>query len=373
MAPSRQGEYEMSRPFYLSPEQTMRELIDLNRKVVTGIERLSHIREKDIQAGVSPKEEVYRDDNVILYHYTPMVEKPFHIPVLIVYALVNRPYMVDLQEDRSLVRNLLKLGMDVYLIDWGYPGRGDRWLTLDDHINGYINDCVDVLREWHGLDRINLLGVCQGGTFSLCYTALYPEKVKNLITMVTPVDFHVQEGVPNLWAGCSTTAHTMDVDSLVDAFGNIPGEFMNLGFLMLKPFQLGLGKYLEMIDIMDNDEKLLNFLRMEGWIFDSPDQAGETYRQFMKDFYQGNKLISGNVVIGTKTVKLSQIQAPVLNVYAEQDHLVPPASSIALERYVGTTDYTLRSFPVGHIGMYVSGKVQRDLPPTIVQWLQDRG
>ena len=128
-----------------------------------------------------------------------------------------------------------------------------------------------------------------------------------------------------------------------------------------------------MIDIMDNDEKLHNFLRMEEWIFDSPDQAGETYRQFMKDFYQGNKLIRGFVKIGTKTVDLGQVRAPVLNVYAEQDHLVPPASSMALEHCVGTTDYTLRSFPVGHIGMYVSGKVQRDLPPTIVKWLRERG
>jgi poly[(R)-3-hydroxyalkanoate] polymerase subunit PhaC len=162
------------------------------------------------------------------------------------------------------------------------------------------------------------------------------------------------------------------VDTLVDAFGNIPGEFMNLGFLMLKPFQLGLGKYLEMIDILDNEEKLLNFLRMEEWIFDSPDQAGETYRQFMKDFYQGNKLIKGEVKIGNKRVDLRKIDIPVLNVYAEQDHLVPPASSMALAQHVGTTDYTLRSFPVGHIGMYVSGKVQRDLPPTIVNWLKER-
>ena len=359
-------------PLPLRPQDMTRELIELNQKVVKGIESLSRIRDKDIQVGASPKEEIYREDELVLYRFTPMVEQPFRIPILIVYALVNRPYMVDLQEDRSLVRNLLKLGMDVYLIDWGYPGRGDRWLTLDDYINGYINDCVDVVRSRHGLDRINLLGVCQGGTFSLCYSALYPEKVKNLVTMVTPVDFHVKEGLPNLWAGCNAGNHSMDVDALVDAFGNIPGEFMNLGFLMLKPFQLGLGKYLEMIDILDNEEKLLNFLRMEEWIFDSPDQAGETYRQFMKDFYQGNKLIKGEVKIGTKRVDLRKIDMPVLNVYAEQDHLVPPASSIALAQHVGTTDYTLRSFPVGHIGMYVSGKVQRDLPPTIVNWLKER-
>jgi len=356
----------------LHPHETARELIDINQKVLKGIENLSRIRSHDIQVGASPKEEIYREDNLVLYHFTPMVDKPFRVPILIVYALVNRPYMVDLQEDRSLVRNLLKLGMDVYLIDWGYPARADRFLTLDDYINGYINNCVDAVQEYHGGEGINILSICQGGTFSLCYTALHPDKVKNLITMVTPVDFHVREGVPNLWAGCEGGPQRMDVDGLVDAFGNIPGEFMNLGFLMLKPFQLGVGKYVEMIDILDDEEKLRNFLRMEEWIFDSPDQAGEAYRQFMKDFYQDNKLIKKEVKIGGKLVDLSKVRVPVLNVYAEQDHLVPPPSSIALGSYIGSTDYTLRSYPVGHIGMYVSGKVQRDLPPMIVQWLKER-
>jgi polyhydroxyalkanoate synthase subunit PhaC len=360
-------------PPLLNPHDTTRELIDLNQKILKGIENLGRIHKQDIQVGASPKEEVYREENLVLYRYSPMVDQPFRVPILIVYALVNRPYMVDLQEDRSLVRNLLKLGMDVYLIDWSYPSRGDRWLTLDDYINGYIDNCVDVVRKRHGADAINLLGICQGGTISLCYTALHPEKVKNLVTMVTPVDFHVTEGLPNLWAGCEVGTPGMDVDDLVDAFGNIPGEFMNLGFLMMKPFQLGIGKYLEMIDILDNEEKLQNFLRMEEWIFDSPDQAGETYRQFMKDFYQANKLIKGEVKIGEKLVALSNIQLPVLNIYAEQDHLVPPPSSIALGSHVGSTDYTVKSFPVGHIGMYVSGKVQRDLPPLIADWLKQRG
>ena len=360
-------------PLLLNPHETARELIDLNQKVLKGMENLGRIREQDVQGGASPKEEVYREDNLVLYRFTPMVDRPFPIPILIVYALVNRPYMVDLQEDRSLVRNLLRLGMDVYLIDWGYPSRADRWLTLDDYINGYVDNCVDVVRERHGGGPINILSICQGGTLSLCYTALHPTKVKNLITMVTPVDFHVKEGFANLWAGCDAGTQGMNIDALVDAFGNIPGEFMNLGFLMMKPFQLGVGKYIEMIDILDNEEKLRNFLRMEEWIFDSPDQAGEAYRQFMKDFYQGNKLIKGEVKIGGKPVDLSKIRVPVLNVYAEEDHLVPPPSSIALQRYIGSTDYTLRSFPVGHIGMYVSGKVQRDLPPTIAQWVKERG
>lgn len=356
----------------MRPEQLAHEATEINRKLVQGLENLSQIREEDVKAGLLDKEAVYREDKLVLYHFTPLVEKVLSPPILIVYALVNRPYVADLQEDRSLVRNLLKLGLDVYLIDWGYPSRGDRWLTLDDYINGYINDCVDVVRERHDLDKINLLGICQGGTFSLCYAALHPDKVKNLVLTVTPVDFHVEESLLNVWAGCTMGSQSMDVDLMVDALGNIPGDFMNLGFLMQKPFSLIVQKYVDMIDILDQDDKLRNFLRMESWIFDSPDQAGEAFRQFMKDFYQHNKLVKGEVELGGQRVDLKQVRMPVLNVYADGDHLVPPASTKALEKYVGTKDYTVRNFPVGHIGMYVSGKVQRDLPPTIVEWLNER-
>jgi polyhydroxyalkanoate synthase len=231
---------------------------------------------------------------------------------------------------------------------------------------------VDVVRDRHNLEQINLLGICQGGTFSLCYSSLYPDKVKNLITMVTLVDFHINEGLLNVWGGCTRGPKAVDIDLIMDTLENIPGDFLNLEFLMLKPFGLGVQKYIDLLENIDCESKLINFIRMEKWIFDSPDQAGEAYRQFMKDFYQGNKLIKGQVEIGKKRVDLENIRIPILNIYAEQDHLVAPASSLALEKYIGSADYTVYSFPVGHIGMYVSSKVQRNLPPTIVDWLKAR-
>lgn len=357
-------------PLQFQPDALLQEFTDLQRKTLRGIDNMSKISEDDIQIGTAPKVEVYREDKLVLYRYTPVVKKLISPPLLISYALVNRPYMVDLQENRSLVRNLLKLGVDVYLIDWGYPGPTERWLTLDDYINGYIDNCVDVIRELNAVEKINLLGICQGGTFSLCYTALHPEKIKNLITMVTPIDFHV-EGT----AGCgllNTWVRGMDPDAMVGTFGNIPGDYMNFGYLMLRPFALNIGKYMDLPEIASDEDKLLNFLRMEKWIFDSPDQAGEAWRQFIKDFYQGNKLMQGTVKIGDGQVNLGQITMPVLNLFAEQDHLVPPASSLALGDHVGAEDYTVRSFPTGHIGMYVSGKVQKDLPPLIAEWLRAR-
>lgn len=361
----------MMAPFLaIDPETFMRELGELGRRTVMGVEALAKIDSDDVQVGFSAREAVYQEDKVTLYRYTPLVESPHPVPLLISYALVNRPYMVDLEPGRSLVERLLKLGMDVYLIDWGYPTRADRWLTLEDYIEGYLGACVDTLRARSGQDSINLLGICQGGAFSLCYAALQPAKVRNLITMVAPVDFHAGEGADcgllNIWA------RHMDIDGMVDALGNIPGDFMNFGFLLLKPFQLNVAKYAALLDLVDDERKLLNFLRMEKWIFDSPDQAGEAYRQFLKDFYQENKLVKGELEIGGRRVDLGAVRMPVLNVYAEHDHLVPPVSSLALGQHVGTQDYRAVGYPTGHIGMYVSGKVQESLPKTIVEWLHER-
>jgi polyhydroxyalkanoate synthase len=274
--------------------------------------------------------------------------------------------MTDLQEDRSTIRNLLAAGQDVYLIDWGYPDGADRSLTLDDYINGYLDRCVDVIRKRHRLDRINILGICQGGTFSLCYSALHPDKVKNLVTMVTPVDFKTPGNLLSAWA------QHMDVDLLVDTLGNIPGELLNWTFLSLKPFSLTGQKYVNMVDVLDDPARLKNFLRMEKWIFDSPDQAGETFRQFIKDFYQGNGLIEGGVRIGGREVDLQQVRVPILNIFAEQDHLVPPDASRALRGRTASKDYTELSFPGGHIGIYVSGKAQKEVTPAIAAWLDQR-
>lgn len=339
--------------------------MDFNRKVLAGMDTLANV--EDVEVGFSPKEEIYREDKTVLYRYESRVENPHPIPVVIVYALVNRPYMVDLEPGRSMVENLLNLGLDVYLVDWGYVDRGDRYLTLDDYVNGYIDNCVRAVCERHGLDSVNVLGICQGGTMSLCYTSLHPDRVKNLITMVTPVDFHVTDGLLNIWS------QHFDVDLMVDTFGNVPGDFMNGGFLMLKPFQLTAQKYVGFTDTLEDEDSVRTFLRMEKWIFDSPDQAGETFRQFMKDFYQQNKLIKGEAYIGNRRVDLSNVTMPVLNIYAQQDHLVPPNSSRELEKHVGSDDVKTIAFPGGHIGIYVSGKAQRDLAPALVDWVKERG
>lgn len=348
----------------LTPERITEELQHFHAKLTQGAKTLRDLGE--IETGVSSRDPVYQEDKLTLYRYQPRVEQPHPVPLLIVYALVNRPYMMDLQEDRSMIRGLLDAGLDIYLIDWGYPDANDRRLNLADYIQRYIHHCVDYLRERHGLDAINLLGVCQGGALSLCFAALYPEKIRNLITMVTPVDFHTPDNV------LTHLIRYVDVDLLVDTLGNLPGQMLNFAFVSLSPFRLAGQKYVDVMDILDDAQVLKNFLRMEKWIYDSPDQAGEAFRQFAKDFFQQNKLIKGEVIIGDQRVDLRNVIMPVLNVYASQDHLVPPAASKALAEICGSQDYSELSFKGGHIGIYVSARSQREVPPAIAAWLLAR-
>jgi polyhydroxyalkanoate synthase len=320
----------------------------------------------DVSFGYSEKDAVYREDKLTLYRYRPIAASAGLPPVLIVYALVNRPYMMDLQRDRSLIRRLLEFGLDIYLIDWGYPDGADRYTDLHDYINGYLDRCLDVVLRAHQRKSTTLLGVCQGGTFSLCYAALHPERVHNLVTMVTPVDFQTPDNLLSRWA------QSIDVDALVAAHGVVPGDVLNAAYVSLLPFRLLQQKYVNLLDAGSDQAQMDNFMRMEKWIFDSPDQAGAAFAQFTRWFFQENRLLKGTLEIGGHRVDLKNIRQPVLNIYGKQDHLVPPSASTALELLVGTTDYLALGMDVGHIGMYVSGRSQRELPQAIVHWLTRR-
>lgn len=341
-----------------------REQGDAFRKVRAGMDELRKLHRDDLEIGTSPCEVVYADGHLKLLHYVPVrAAETLAPPLLIVYSLVNRYHMIDLQPDRSIVRRLLDRGADLYVIDWGYPTPSDRWTTIEDHV-GMLGDCADVVRARHGLEKLDVLGICQGGFFALCYAAHNPERVRNLITMIVPVDFDLDRTL------MAKLARNTDVDRMVDVLGNIPGRLIAQQFLMRSPFAQHVQKYADLVDLFEDHEGLLTFLRMEKWINDSPDHPGETFRSWIKDGYQENRLVKGSFALGGRVVRLEDVRMPILNLYGERDDIVEPASSAALRTYVGSDDVTERSFPVGHIGMYVSGKTQHALPTTIVEWLE---
>ena len=354
-----------SGPLQFNPLDLAQEAWKFQQHLAEGMRTLGQLP-PDVHYGATEREEVWRDGKTVLYRFVGDKPATAKVPLLVSYALVNRPYMVDLQADRSLVKGLLERGEDVYIIDWGYPDRSDRFLTLEDYIERYIGGAVDHLRRTHAVPAVNLLGICQGGVFSLCYSALNPAKVRNLVTMVTPVDFHTADNMLSSWT------RELDVDLFVDALGNVPADMMNACYLMLKPFRLNLQKYVGLVDVLDDRKGIEDFLRMEKWIFDSPDLAGEAFRQFIKQFYQGNGFVNGGIRVGTRAPTLADVTMPVLNIYALQDHLVPPDASRALKDVVGTADYTELSFKGGHIGIYVSSRAQREVPSAIHHWLGQR-
>lgn len=320
----------------------------------------------DTEIATTPYEIVYEEDRVRVKHYTPRGEAQIKTPLLIVYALINRETMLDLQCGRSVVQTLLGGGVDLYMVDWGYPSRKDKYLTIDDHVNGYMNNIVDFICQRHHLSQINLMGICMGGTFCVMYAALYPQKVKNLITTVAPTNFDTEEGLLHVWM------KAVDADRMVNSFGNISGDLMNLGFLLLNPARLVIDKYIGFLENMENRDFVENFIRMEKWIFDSPDVPGETFRQFVKDCYQQNLLIQSKMEVGGRRIDLQKITMPLLNIYGRLDHLVPPGACNVLISKVGSRDKQDVCIDTGHIGIYVSSKAQKEFAPRIIRWLKER-
>ena len=345
----------------------------LGRDLAQSAKLIAEVRDEEVEIGTAPKEEVWRSDKVVLYRYKAVAERKLKIPLLIVFSLVGRYTIVDLQEDRSMVRNLLKLGIDIFVIDWGSPSRADRYLTMGDYINDYLDGAIEAIKEVDNVDRVSVLGICEGGTFSLCYAALHPQNVENLILMVTPVDFHARDaneplshGLINLW---TQNLKGEDIDEMMDVHGVMSGELMGFVFTSMNPVRNALKYNLDLLDVTDDKKKFLNFLRMEKWIADRPHHPGEVAKQWVKDLYQNNCLVVNKLLLDSQRVELPNVTMPVLNIYARDDHIIPTAMTRDLGKYIGTKDYTELELPAGHMGIFVSGKTQSVLAKSLADWL----
>ena len=360
----------------VNPAAAIADISQLGNKMLTGTRLLNEVRDSDVAIATTPKDLIWQEDKVSLYHFRPLLDRAVRTPVLIVYGLIGRWTMADLQEDRSLVRNLLNLGIDLYVVDWGNPSRADRWLTLDDYIDGYLFDCVEQIRAIADIPSVSLLGICEGGVFTTCFAALHPQLVKTMTLAITPIDFHADQienrtghGFINIW---TRSLAPQDIDNLIDANGCLPGQFMGAVFNQMTPMRTLLKYNVDLLEVVDDEKKLLNFLRMEKWIADRPDHPGEAAKQWLKELYQDNRLVRNEFNIGGRKVDLANITMPVLNVYAKDDHIIPPATSRALADKVGTKDYTELALPGGYVGVFVGGRSQMLFAPGVAKWLADR-
>lgn len=346
------------------PSQSLlQELLDFSRAAVSGLEVLR--RTPEVSVGNSRRDCIHEDAKLRLYRYPPQGQ-PLQTPLLVVYALVNRPYILDLQPDRSLIDALSRQGVPVYLLDWGRPDAADRYLDLDDYLNDQLDRCVDRIRADHQGQPVNLLGVCQGGTFSLCYSCLEPHKVRNLVTLVTPVDFHTPD---NSLAGL---ARRLDTQALMQAYGNFPGPLMTRAYNSLMPVRLGLHKEQALPRQLSDHQAAATYLRMERWINDCPDLAGAAFVEFLEKFFRDNTLVQGGLQIGGRPINLKQITQPLFNLYAQDDHLVPPSASAALEGLTRSRDFQQKVYPGGHIGVFTGRRTGHRVAADIGNWLMRR-
>ena len=344
-------------------------------KMVTEFEESSRRLEKmksllytagNVEVGNTPYEVVKETRTYRLAHYHPLASKLSKTPILLVYALINKSYILDLQPDKSWVRNLLRQGFDLYLIDWKPPTNVDKFTSFDDFINCYIDDCVEIVRKENSVDKITLHGYCMGATMSVIYASLYKEKVRNLATIAPVIDTAKDTTV------IGNFCKHIDIDKMFNSVGNLPPEQLYACYSTLKPFKQGVNKYFNLAENIDNDQFVQNFLRIEKWLYDTPPIAGETIKQWIKDIYQNNRLVRNEMKIGNDIIDLSEIRIPVLNIVAEEDHLVSSECSVPLNDVISSTDKRLMRFHTGHVGLIASTYSQNNVLPKVGQWLRSR-
>ncbi len=318
-------------------------------------------------SGATPFEVVHQGEQLKLRYY-PAHGEAHRTPLVVVYALIKRPFILDLLPGRSVIETLTRRGFDVYLTDWIPPTREDSWRGFDDYINCELHDAVRAVQRRSGARRVNMLGYCFGGVLSLMWTALYPETVKNLITLATPLDAHIPESPLFAVAGRMSEA----VSPLLDMYGNCPGWFINACFKSMAPVHHALSKYVDLYRNRSGAGYAEMFRLFERWMDSDVPMTGAIFREVSEQFFRRNLLMRSEFKIGGTRVDLKNIRCPLLNVIGDYDDVVPPRSSIAMGEAVGSRDWSDLRYPAGHVGTAVSGGAQRKLWPQVAQWLVSR-
>ncbi|MBO0789824.1 MAG: class III poly(R)-hydroxyalkanoic acid synthase subunit PhaC [Ktedonobacteraceae bacterium] len=323
-----------------------------------------------IQTGLTPKEVVWTKNKARLYHYVSTHEKRFPVPILCVYALINRCYILDLMPSYSLVEHLVSQGFDVYLLDWGTPGEEDKKLTFERYILDYLARAVKKMLRHANAEQCSILGYCMGGTMSAMYAALFPDSLlRNLILLTAPIDFTTEHtGLYGIW----TSERHFNHDLLVDSFGNVPGELINVGNLMIKPISNYLGTYVTMWERLLHDRPMDTWLAMNKWVNDGVPFPGEAFRQWIHDFYQQNKLVKGEISLRGQRVELSRISCAVLTIAGKRDHICTLPQAEATMHLISSQDKEFFTLDAGHVGLLINTDGKKKLWPKISTWLQTR-
>jgi len=336
------------------------------KKYATGAHFL--VEEDPVETGRTPKEIVWTKNKARLYRYEPDKEKKHPVPVLLVYALILRPYILDLVPDNSLVEHLVGEGFDVYMLDWGIPGDEDKHLSFEHLVLDYLPRMVRKVLRASGIGEITLFGYCQGGTIAAMYASLFPKgPLRNLVLLATPVGFASREaGLFKPFA----SERFFDPDPVAEAFGNVPAtELFGTGRRVP-------GAAVEHPDIetprLGREAFTDSFLAASEWVDDGVPFPGEAFRSWVLDFYRHDRLARGELELRGRRVDLSNVCAPLLNVAGREDRICPLPQAEAAMDFVGTPDRELLALNAGHVGLMAGPIARREFWPHLADWLSQR-
>jgi polyhydroxyalkanoate synthase subunit PhaC len=317
---------------------------------------------------VTPYRVVFESGKVRLRHYAAS-GKAHRTPIVLVYALIKRPFVLDMQKGRSVIEYLTRAGFDVYLTDWLPPNPTDTWRGFDAYVNGDLDKAVRYVRAITRSAQVTVLGYCFGALLSLVYTALHPENVRNLVTATAPFDMGVRElPIYNLVDRMSEAA----MEAVTRVHGNCPAWMVQSFFTAMAPAHHAIDKYVGLYRNAERDGYAEQFDLFERWMSSDVAMAGRIFREMSGDIFKRNQFARREFEVGGRIADVEQIRCPLLNVVADYDDVVHPSSSVGLIDRVSSRDRSNLTFPTGHVGAMVSGGAHKKLWPQIGAWLGER-
>ena len=340
---------------------------EFDRAMQRNIKGIGYLGSSAPVLGATPKETLISRGTLRLYHYHPMSDEIYRVPILLVMATTNRGYIFDLVPGQSLVEFLLKAGFDVFMIDWEAPGLDEKDLGLDDYVLDFLPSCVARVLAVTGEPDINVIGYCFGGVLSLLWAALHPgPPLKNLVTFTTPVDFTKMTMFQN-WSD----KRFFDIDRLLATFGNCPADMLFSAFDMLRPGS-STAANVRLWDNMWNDDYVKAFRMMERWSTDMLPLAGRYFKETTEQLMWDNALFEGRMEIAGRKVDLGAITVPFLYFAAEHDHIVPYEASKPLVPMIGSTDKEEVVLKGGHVSLIGGPNAVKRMWPRLAEWLSVR-
>src|SRR6202790_5470516 len=340
---------------------------EVQRAIQRSIKGVEYISSSGPSLGSTPKDILSVRGTMNLYHYRPLADEIYRVPILIVMATTNRGYILDMVPGQSLIEFLLKRGYDVYMLDWTPPKPEEKGLRMEDYVLDFIPDCIRRVQQDSGEQDVSVIGYCFGGVLSVLYGAIFPDgPMKNLVCFTAPVDFRGMKLFSNF-----ADQRYFDVDRLVDSVGNLPPEMILSSFEMLRPASRVTGQ-VQLWENIWNDEYVKSYRMFDRWATDILPLAGEYFRTIVKDLMWGNKLFDGTMTVGGQGADLPRIQAPILHAVAEHDHIVPYEAARHLIPMVGSADYQEGRLKRGHVRLVAGPNAVQRLWPKLDNWLGGR-